>query len=91
MNFTCQVIEERGIKIHNTVLSMYVSQARLFLEDMREIKILNNYKGHMDKNKGGLETGGRWGWLGWWGGVRGETKLYLNNNKIQKYLIKKKD
>ena len=33
---------------------------------------------------------GRWGWLGWWGamGVKGR-KLYLNNNKIQKYLIKK--
>ena len=25
----------------------------------------NNYKGHMDKTKGGGIKGGRWGWLGW--------------------------
>ena len=29
----------------------------------------NNHKGHMDKNKGGGNRGGRWGWLGRWGGV----------------------
>ena len=25
----------------------------------------NNYKGHMDKTKGGRIKGGKWGWLGW--------------------------
>ena len=45
----------------------------------------NNYKGHMDKNKGGGNRGGRWGWLRWWGGVGEKSrKLYLNNNKILK-------
>ena len=30
----------------------------------------NNYKGHMDKTKGGGRSkGGRWVWLGWGGGV----------------------
>ena len=45
----------------------------------------NNYKGHMDKTKGGDGIrGGRWGWLGW-EGVVGEKgrQLYLNNNKIK--------
>ena len=42
------------------------------------------------KTRGVGNRGGRWGWLGWWGGVWGKgRKLYLNNNKIQKYLIKK--
>ena len=36
----------------------------------------------------GRETGGRWRGLGWWGRVRGRgRKLYLTNNKNQKYLI----
>ena len=30
----------------------------------------------------GGNRGGRWGGLGWWGGVGGKgRKLYLNNNK----------
>ena len=41
----------------------------------------NNYKGHMDKNKVGWNQG-RDGGKG--------RKLYLNNNKIQKYFITKK-
>ena len=41
------------------------------------------------KPRGSGNRAGRWGWLGWWGGVGGKgRKLYLNNNKIQKYLIK---
>ena len=39
----------------------------------------NYYKGHMDNNRGGVETGGRWR------RVRGKGRtLYLNNNKILK-------
>ena len=31
--------------------------------------------------RGGGNRGGRWGGLGWWGGVGGKgRKLYLNNN-----------
>ena len=26
----------------------------------------NNYKGHMDKTKGGGSKRERWGWQGWW-------------------------
>ena len=41
------------------------------------------------KTRAGGNRGWRWGWLGWWGGVGVKgRKLYLNNNKIQKYLIK---
>ena len=44
----------------------------------------NNYKGHMDKNKGEWKQGRDVGMLGWWGVVGGKgRKLYLNNNKIQ--------
>ena len=50
---------------------------------------MNNYKGHMDNNKGGVEMweGGRAGsMVGRYGG-----KLYLNNNKKIKILkIKEK-
>ena len=50
----------------------------------------NNYKGHMDKNNGSGNRVGRWGWLECWGRVRGKGRqLYLNNNKIQNYSIKK--
>ena len=49
----------------------------------------NYYKRHMDK-QGGVcgNEGRRWGWLGS-GGVVGSKsrKIYLYNNKIQKYLI----
>ena len=32
---------------------------------------------------------GRWGRLGWWGGVGGKGRiLYLNSNKIKNFLIK---
>ena len=31
----------------------------------------NMYKGHMDKTKGGRIKGGKWGWLGLVGVVRG--------------------
>ena len=47
----------------------------------------NNYKGLMDKTKGGRGgiRGGRWRWLGWGGSVRGKFRqLYLNNNKFFK-------
>ena len=45
----------------------------------------------MDKNKGSGNRGGKWGWLGWWGGMRGKhRKLYLSNNEVQRYLIKRK-
>ena len=42
----------------------------------------NNYKGHMDKTKTGVESG-EGGGDGWgWGRVgRKGRKLYLNNNK----------
>ena len=34
------------------------------------------------KTRGSGNRGGRWGGLGWWGGVGGKgRKLYLNNNK----------
>ena len=40
----------------------------------------NNYKGHMDNNKGGGNRGERRGSLGWWGEVgRKGRNLYLNN------------
>ena len=44
----------------------------------------NNYKGHMDKTKGGGgNKGGRCIWLGWEGVVGGKCRqLYLNNNKV---------
>ena len=33
----------------------------------------------------GVETGGKWGGLGGWAGVRGKVrKLYLNNNRKKK-------
>ena len=39
--------------------------------------------------RGGGNRGGKWGRLGWWGGVGGKgRKLYLNNNK--KCLFKKR-
>ena len=43
----------------------------------------------MDKNGGGVETG-RGGGDSWGGGVVGrkDRKQYLNNYKIEKYLIK---
>ena len=42
------------------------------------------------KTRGSGIRGGRWGWLGSGGVVGGKgRKLYLNNNKIQKCLIKK--
>ena len=45
----------------------------------------NNYKGHMDNNRGGGNRGGRWGGLGCWTGVGGKgRKLYSNNNKKRK-------
>ena len=46
----------------------------------------NNYKGHMDKTKGGLESGE--GGADGWGGVERlgrKAENYLNNNKILKY------
>ena len=48
----------------------------------------NIYKGHMDKNKGGWKQGREVRIAGVGVGGKGR-KLYLNNNKIQKYLIKK--
>ena len=40
---------------------------------------------HVDKAKGGRIEGGRWGWLGWLGVVRGKWRhLYLNNNKKER-------
>ena len=54
----------------------------------------NNYKGHMDKTKGGGWKQGRgWGWLGWGGVVVGKCRqLYLNNKRIikRKFMLKKK-
>ena len=49
----------------------------------------NNYKGHMDKTKGGGSSGRRWGWRGW-GVVEDKCRqLYLNNNKIINFKINK--
>ena len=43
----------------------------------------NNYKGHMDKTKGGGNRGGRWGWFESGRMVGGICiQLYLNINKI---------
>ena len=43
----------------------------------------NNYKGHMDNNKGGGNRGGRWGWVGQRGMVGGKWRqLCLNNKKL---------
>ena len=51
----------------------------------------NNYKGHMDKAKGGGIRGGRWGWLGWGGVVVGKCRqLHLNNNLKKKVWLGKK-
>ena len=52
----------------------------------------NNFKTHMDKTKGGVESGEEGG-NGWgWGGVVGGKgrQLYLNNNKIKKNNGRKK-
>ena len=55
----------------------------------RERVFRNMYKGHMDKIKGGRIQGGKWGWLGWEGVVGGKWRqVYLNNNKIIKFIIK---
>ena len=50
------------------------------------------YKGHTDKAKGGRIEGGRWGWLGQRGVVRGKCRqLYLNNNKKIFFKSQKKE
>ena len=41
-----------------------------------------NYKGHMDKTKGGWKQGREVGWLGWGEWWEGKCRqLYLHNNK----------
>ena len=50
----------------------------------------NYYKGHMDKTKEVWNQGRELGMAGMVGTCWGEgRKLYLNKNKIQKYLISK--
>ena len=40
------------------------------------------------KPKGDRMEGGRWGWVGWGGVVRGKWRqLYFNNNKKEEILI----
>ena len=42
--------------------------------------------------RGDGNRGGRWGGLGWWGGVGGKgRKLYLSNNKKILFTKKKND